>query len=266
MTVYHDAHCQLLHEAVIAYWHADSFTSPVKQVQCHHYGPGTWLECGDVFANGAEAACACQVQVSGKSGSSRHAASNQAPAINPVGASSNYSSNRLQPVPGKAQPGHVVAAPSSRKKQPGSHAIHSSSVDTAKHGNAATASKQVSADGVASQLDQPGLSGPQDSALPAYQLESQDRSGGQKGGARDLNKPQDPVGTAVEPGTNVRHGPAVGSAERPIHVTGAPDVPHGAAIEPSYNQGPAQNSPVDKSFQQAAKAFAVSPTEAEAKQ
>lgn len=190
-----------------------------------------------------------------------HPASQPVQAINPVGASSNYSNTNLKPV-GTAQQGQTLAGPSSSQTQSGAHAVNASNVDTARHGDAATTTAGAAPDGIASQVDHPGLSGPQDSALPAYQVEAQGRAGGQKGGARDWNKPQDPVGTAVEPGANAGKGPAVGSAERSIHVAGATDVPHGTVVEPSYQSAPAQGGNADESFQQAAKAFATSPTEA----
>ena len=181
-----------------------------------------------------------------------------------MGASSSYSKSSLKPVPGTARQGQTIAAPSSSHSHAKLHAVSHSSVDTAKHGGAATAADQAPPDSAVSQVDHPGLSGPQENALPAYQVEAQGRAKAQKGGARDLNKPQDLMGTAVEPGTKVGAGPAAGSAERPLHVTGAKDVPHGNAVEPSYNKAPAQEGKADRSFQQAAKAFATSPTEADA--
>ena len=65
----------------------------------------------------------------------------------------------------------------------------------------------------------------------------------------------------MEPGTHVVGGPAIGSAERPIHMTGATDVPHGDAVEPSFQNPPAHEGKPDKSYEHAAKAFATSPTE-----
>lgn len=197
----------------------------------------------------------------GRPSPSRHTASQQKAAINPVGASSNYTNDRLHDVSGKAHPDQVTAAP--RSTGTGSHAVTSSSVDTAQHGHGNNAADQAPAHGAASAVDHPGLSGLQESALPAYQLESQGRFGGQKGGARDMNKPQDQVGSAVEPGTQAGVGPVAGSAKRPLHVTGAVDLPHGSAVEPSHRQGPAHGNKADKSYQQAAKAFATSPTEAD---
>ena len=203
-----------------------------------------------------------QVSSTATANKQTHPASRPVAAINPVGASSNYSNTRLQPV-GTAQQGQSLAAPSSSQRQTGAYAVSTSNVDTARHGDAATTSIGAAPDGIASQVDHPGLSGPQDAALPAYQLEAQGRAGGQKGGARDLNKPQDPVGTAVEPGSKAEQGAAVGSAERPIHVAGATDLPHGTAVEPSYQSVRAQGGKADESFHKAAQAFAKSPTEAE---
>ena len=92
------------------------------------------------------------------------------------------------------------------------------------------------------------------------------RAHGQKAGARDQNKPRDHLGIPTEPGQGRGHGsakgPATGSAERPIHAVGATDIPHGKAVEPSYNQKPQPTGKADPSFKQAAAAFATSPTEA----
>ena len=97
------------------------------------------------------------------------------------------------------------------------------------------------------------------------QVEALGRAHGQKAGAQDQTKPRDHLGTSAEPGQDKQQGsakgPATGSAERPIHALGATDIPHGKAVEPSYNQAPTSTGKADPSFQQAAAAFATSPTE-----
>ena len=68
------------------------------------------------------------------------------------------------------------------------------------------------------------------------QVEALGRAHGRKAGARDQNKPQDLVGVPAEPGQGQMPGAPLGSAERPVHVVGATDVPHGTAVEPSHKQ------------------------------
>lgn len=185
------------------------------------------------------------------------------PLVNPVGASSNYSHASLKPVRASAQqaPDTSIAAPSTSEPHSSTHAFSASNVDRSKHGDAASAAEQAPSGAVSSQQHKTGLPGPENTLMPGYQLEGQGRAAGQKGGARNLNKPQDPVGHAIEPGVHVKSGPAVGSAERPIHMTGAPGLPRPGAVEPSLQKAlPHQGKP-DKSYVEAATAFSTSPTE-----
>jgi len=86
------------------------------------------------------------------------------------------------------------------------------------------------------------------------------KASGQKAAARDQNKPQDSTGTPAKLGQGSLQGAPLGSAERPIHVVGATDIPHGTAIEPSYNKALALSSKEDALYQKAAAAFETSPT------
>jgi hypothetical protein len=91
-------------------------------------------------------------------------------------------------------------------------------------------------------------------------VEALGRAQGQKAGARDQNKPQDLMGTPAEIGQGNLPGAPLGSAERPIRVIGASDVPHHTAVEPSYHKAPVSEGKEDASYKQAASAFTVSPT------
>lgn len=92
------------------------------------------------------------------------------------------------------------------------------------------------------------------------QVEALGRAHGQKAGGRDQNKPQDTVGIPAEPGQRDVSGAPLGSAERPVHVVGATDLPHGTASEPSYQAVPPSSGGEDALYKQAATAFGVSPT------
>lgn len=87
-------------------------------------------------------------------------------------------------------------------------------------------------------------------------MEGLGRAHGQKA---DQNKPRDIVGIPAEPGQGHMSGAPLGSAERPVHVVGATDLPHGTAIEPSYQAAPLTGGE-DALYKQAATAFGVSPT------
>ena len=52
----------------------------------------------------------------------------------------------------------------------------------------------------------------------------------------------------------------LGSAERPIPVVGAPDVPHGTGLELSHNKAPPTSDEEDPAYKKAANALAISPT------
>ena len=68
------------------------------------------------------------------------------------------------------------------------------------------------------------------------------------------------MGIPAEPGHGGLPGAPLGSAERPVHVVGAADVPHGTSIEPSYREALPTSSNEDALYKQAATAFGVSPT------
>ncbi len=91
-------------------------------------------------------------------------------------------------------------------------------------------------------------------------MEALGRAQGQKAGARDQNKPQDLMGTPAEIRQGNLPGAPLRSAERPICVIGASDVPHHTAVEPSYHKAPVSEGKEDASYKQAASAFKVSPT------
>lgn len=188
--------------------------------------------------------------------------SQPAPVINAVGASSNYTKQSLTPVGSSNPPPHAAqggapAAPISTQSQ--NHHVTSSNVDMASH-DAAAAADERGLEGTTTRLDKPGLSDPQDIALPGYQVEALGRAQGRKAGARDQNKPQDLTGTPAEVGQGNLPGAPVGSAERPIQKIGATDVPHHTAVEPSYHKAPVTKGKEDASYKQAASAFTVSPT------
>jgi len=84
---------------------------------------------------------------------------------------SNYTKHSLTPVgssnpPPKQTQGGAPAAPSSTQSQ--NHVVTGSSVDLASHGDAASATDGPGLEGTTSHLDKPGLSDPQDNALPGY--------------------------------------------------------------------------------------------------
>ncbi|DBA84166.1 TPA: hypothetical protein ACH3X1_006633 [Trebouxia sp. C0004] len=120
-----------------------------------------------------------------------------APVINPMGASSNHTKQSLTPVgnsnspPNRAQ-GGPTAAPSSTQSQ--NHVVTGSNADLAGHGDAASVADEPGPKTSTNRLDKPGLSDSQDNALPGYQVEALGRAQGQKTGARDQDKPQDPHG------------------------------------------------------------------------
>lgn len=91
-------------------------------------------------------------------------------------------------------------------------------------------------------------------------MEALGRAHGQKAGARDQNKPQDVMGTPAEPGQGGLSGAPLGSAERPVHVVGAMDLPHETVVEPSYKKPLHSSKKEDAQYKQAASAFHVSPT------
>ena len=95
-----------------------------------------------------------------------------APAINPVGASSNYTNKGLTSVnkSSAATQGSAVAAPSSSRAGSGAHTITGERVDQARYTAAKAAADEPPAESNTSQLDQPGLSGPKENALPGYQV------------------------------------------------------------------------------------------------
>ena len=104
----------------------------------------------------------------------QQAPTHPAPAINPVGASSNYTNKGLTSVnksPAATQ-GSAVAAPSSSCADSGARmsVVTGERVDQARHSAAKTAADERPAESNTSQLDQPGLSGPQENALPGYQV------------------------------------------------------------------------------------------------
>jgi len=90
-------------------------------------------------------------------------------------------------------------------------------------------------------------------------VEALGRAHGQKAGARDDNKPQDLITTPAEIGQGNLLAP-LGFAERPIRKTGATDVPHYTAVEPSYRKALVTKGKEGASYKQAASAFNVSPT------
>ena len=95
-----------------------------------------------------------------------------APVIKPVGASSNYTAKDLTsviPAPGQEQDS-VAAAPSSSHASSKAHSIRSHHMDRAKQSQGTGAGGKQPAERNASQVDQPGLSGPQENALPGYQV------------------------------------------------------------------------------------------------
>ena len=95
-----------------------------------------------------------------------------APVINPVGASSNYTNKGLTSVnksPAATQ-GNAVAAPSSSRADSDFHMITGEHVDQAHLTEAKKAADEPPAELNTSQLDKPGLSGPQENALPGYQV------------------------------------------------------------------------------------------------
>ena len=104
----------------------------------------------------------------------QQAPTHPAPAINPVGASSNYTNKGLTSVnksPAATQ-GSAVAAPSSSRADSGARmsVVTGEGVDQACHTAAKTAADEPPAESNTSQLDQPGLSGPKENALPGYQV------------------------------------------------------------------------------------------------
>ena len=97
-----------------------------------------------------------------------------APVINPIGACSNYTKQSWTPVgssnphPHQAQ-GGLTAAPNSNT-QSHSHNVTDSNVDLTSRGDAASAADEPGLESTTSCLDRPGLSHPQDNALPEYQV------------------------------------------------------------------------------------------------
>ena len=103
------------------------------------------------------------------------ASAQPAPVINPVGASSNYTNKGLvsvnhQPSAARQGQGSVAAAPSSSHSGSTACAASSDHVDRASSDLGASADDSLPAVGNASQVDHPGLSGPQENALPGYQV------------------------------------------------------------------------------------------------
>lgn len=104
----------------------------------------------------------------------QQASMHSAPVINPVGASSNYTNQGLTSVNKSSAATHgqgrPVAASSSSHADSDAHAITGEHVDQAHHRAAKTAADEPPAEMSTSQLDKPGLSGPQENALPGYQV------------------------------------------------------------------------------------------------
>lgn len=71
------------------------------------------------------------------------------------------------PPPHAAQ-GGAPAAPISTQSQ--NHHVTGSNVDLASHHDAVAAADETGLEGTTSRLDKPGLSDPQDIALPGYQV------------------------------------------------------------------------------------------------
>jgi len=71
------------------------------------------------------------------------------------------------PPPNQAQ-GGAPAAPSSTQSQ--NRVVTGSNVDLASHGHAASAADEPGVESTTSRLDKPGLSDPQDNALPGHQV------------------------------------------------------------------------------------------------
>lgn len=97
-----------------------------------------------------------------------------APVINPIGASSNYTKQSSTPVGSSNPPPHqaqggLTAAPNSNT-QSHSHNVTGSNVDLTSCGDAASAADEPGLESTTSCLDRPGLSDPQDNALPEYQV------------------------------------------------------------------------------------------------
>lgn len=94
--------------------------------------------------------------------------------INPVGASSNYTNAGFtsvnKPTAATQGQGTAVAAPSSSCAGSDTHVVSGKHVDQAHHGEAKTTADEPSAEMNTSQLDRPGLAGPQGTALPGYQV------------------------------------------------------------------------------------------------
>ena len=107
-------------------------------------------------------------------GTTSEASTQPALVINPVGASSNYTNSGFtsvnKPTAAAKSQGAAVAASSSSRAGSGTHVVSGEHVDQAHHGEAHTAADEPSAEMTASQLDKPGLAGPQETALPAYQV------------------------------------------------------------------------------------------------
>ena len=64
----------------------------------------------------------------------------------------------------------------------------------------------------------------------------------------------------AEPGQGGLPGTPLGSAEKPVHVVGATDVPSSTAVEPSHKQVASSGNKEDELYKQAAHASGVSPT------
>lgn len=94
--------------------------------------------------------------------------------ISPVGASSNYTNMGFtsvnKPTAATQGPGTAAAASSSSHADYGAHVVSGKHVDLAHYGEAQTAADEPSAEMNSSQLDKPGLAGPQETTLPGYQV------------------------------------------------------------------------------------------------